>query len=878
MGPAKTSQRLRLCYKTHWPAPALTAGIQDDWCIVKNPQNKLILNCPAGKFPKQFSSHGHNDISSFVWLHQGNAILIDTGRVTYMKDPQAIKQKSAFGHNVAMVNGFAPLAESLVLNGNWWPTPYASATVAITQPEQAMVMISHNGFSRGTPVKQHERTLLLQATELHVIDEFVGVGVCEIEFFWQLAPGFITQPNGGFSNQKFDLEIAINQMPAHCQAKASQCSNQYGVTEPHTVIYTKRSVELPARCNNCFQGAAMCGIAGTLRFDGAEVTYAQMALIVAKIAHRGRDHSAILLGSNRAGAQEPITRQANIGLGHRRLSILDLQDAAAQPMFYADNQLCLTYNGEIYNYLTLRKLLEQKSYTFKTNTDSEVLLAAYHYWGESCVNYFNGMFAFAIWDDKNKKLFCARDAVGIKPFYYMHNSQYFAFASESLALAHLNSGNLNHAGISAYFLSMYVATNESIFADIKKLPAGHSMTLQLDGTLTLSRFWSVKQFEGATTSASTLNELNDVITHAVKQQLQSDVPVGGFLSGGVDSGLITALAAPQLSTYYTYSVGYEGMPSNELAAAKAIAQRYQTRHTEVTLRAADAMSILDNALNHLSEPIADPAIVATYHLAELAGADGVKVLLNGTGGDEIFGGYTRYSGQLSLKRKLLAMLPLTLKKSLAALPLNLKLKRRLQQPAFDMLFSTGGSYTLARELMSGSIFSNFLAQLGEEFSALGNIHVPLLYQQMLFDMQVYLPDQLLYLLDQMTMAHTIEGRVPLLDVDIINMAFNFIAKEHMRGGQTKVILKKIAEAYLGSEHIQRKKQGFAGSPSWWVQHNLKQFKEGIAQLKNMPFFDEFNIDLFLALTTPTEKQANEIFMLYCYSKWHSRTQAVLAFR
>jgi asparagine synthase (glutamine-hydrolysing) len=620
----------------------------------------------------------------------------------------------------------------------------------------------------------------------------------------------------------------------------------------------------------------MCGIAGIMRFDEEQVTYAQMAQIIAKIAHRGRDHSDILLGSKRAGADAPITRQAEIGLGHRRLSIIDLQDAAAQPMFYADDQLCLTYNGEIYNYLSLRKLLQQKSYTFKTNTDSEVLLAAYHFWGESCVNYLNGMFAFAIWDEKNKKLFCARDAVGIKPFYYIQTSQYFAFASESLALAHLNSGKLNHAGVSAYFLSMYVATNESIFAGIKKLPAGHSMSLQLDGSVAVKRFWSVKQFEGTTTSPATLSELNEVITHAVKQQLQSDVPVGGFLSGGVDSGLITALAAPQLSTYYTYSVGYEGMAVNELVHAKAIAQRYHTRHTEVTLRAADAMGILDNALNHLSEPIADPAIVATYHLTQLAGKDGVKVLLNGTGGDEIFGGYTRYSGQLSLKRKLLAMLPLALKKSLAALPLNLKLKRRLQQPAFDMLFSTGGSFTLAEELASGHIFSSFLNQLGEQFSALENVDVPLLYQQMLFDLQVYLPDQLLFLLDQMTMAHTIEGRVPLLDVNIINMAFNFIAKEHMRGGQTKVILKKIAEPYLGTEHIHRKKQGFAGSPSWWVQHNLGQFKDGIAQLKNMPFFDDFNIDTFLALANPTEKQANEMFMLYCYSKWHKRTQTVLS--
>jgi asparagine synthase (glutamine-hydrolysing) len=612
----------------------------------------------------------------------------------------------------------------------------------------------------------------------------------------------------------------------------------------------------------------MCGIAGILRFDQTPVTKTDVATILTKIAHRGRDHSAIVLSPD-------ISATAQLGLAHRRLSIIDLQAAGAQPMFYADRQLCITYNGEIYNYLALRKLLEQKSYAFKTNTDTEVLLAAYHYWGKACVKHLNGMFAFAIWDEKNHSLFCARDPVGIKPFYYLHSANYFAFASESLALAHLNPSMLNSASVSAYFLSMYVATNESIFSGIKKLAPGSSLVMKADGAISIERFWSVEQFEGTPANEISQAELNRTISDAVKKQLQSDVPVGGFLSGGVDSGLITALAAPLLSKYHTYSVGYEGMQSNELAAAKLLAQRFATRHTEVTIRAADAMTILDDSLNHLSEPIADPAIVATYHLAELAGRDGVKVLLNGTGGDEIFGGYTRYSGQLSLKRKLMGLLPPLLKKSLALLPVNTKMKHRLKQPAFDMMFSTGGSYGLAEYVTPVNYFAKFLAQLGAEFSAQANERVPLLYQQMLFDLQVYLPEQLLFLLDQMTMAHTIEGRVPLLDIDIIKLAFNFSAKEHTRGGQTKVILKKIAEPLLGTEHINRKKQGFAGSPSWWVKHNFTRFIEVIAELKNIPYFENFNIDIFLNEAGPVEKQANDIFILYCFSKWYARTKAVL---
>jgi asparagine synthase (glutamine-hydrolysing) len=607
----------------------------------------------------------------------------------------------------------------------------------------------------------------------------------------------------------------------------------------------------------------MCGIAGILRFDQTPVTAADVTPILNNIAHRGRDHSAIKLNNE-------ISRSAAIGLAHRRLSIIDLQPAGAQPMFYADQQLCITYNGEIYNYLALRKLLEQKFYTFKTNTDTEVLLAAYHFWGKDCVNHFDGMFAFAIWDEKNQYLFCARDPVGIKPFYYLKTNNYIALASEALALAHLSPSGLNEASVSSYFLSMYVATNESIFAGIKKLAAGSTMVVRADGQMLIERYWSVNQFEETTVNATTQAELSEALRAAVKRQVQSDVPVGGFLSGGVDSGLITALAAPLLNTYHTYSVGYEGMQSNELDAAQELAQRFATRHTAVTLRAADAMGILDNALHHLSEPIADPAIVATYHLAELAAGDGVKVLLNGTGGDEIFGGYTRYSGQLSLKRKLMTSLPPFLKKLMTLLPINHKLKRRLQLPAFDMMFSTGGSYDLAESVTPARFFVSLFTQLGAEFSAQAKPNVPLLYQQMLFDMQVYLPDQLLFLLDQMTMAHTLEGRVPLLDTEVIKLAFKFSAKEHLEGGQTKAILKKIAEPLLGAAHVNRKKQGFAGSPAWWVQHNFGRFMEVIAELKHVPYFEKFNIDVFLNQARPLAQQSNDIFILYCFSQWYSR--------
>jgi len=487
----------------------------------------------------------------------------------------------------------------------------------------------------------------------------------------------------------------------------------------------------------------MCGIAGLLRFDGQQVDREEIKIILHKIMHRGRDHDGIELPDS------------FIGLGHRRLSIIDLNDHASQPMFYANQRYCLTYNGEIYNYRQLRHFLQEKAYQFTTQSDSEIILAAFDYWGEDCVKHFNGMFAFAIWDKHQRSLFCARDQVGIKPFYYYKTDTFIAFASEAFALTHFSQKKLNDDAVLAYFMSMYVATEESIFKSIYKLAAGHTLTINAQGKTALKRFWFIENFDEIDAHTASVENLSFLIQQAIKRQLQSDVPVGGFLSGGIDSGLITALAAPEVKHYYTYSVGYEGMLNNELPYAKKIAERYHTKHTSIMITASDAMPYLNQALQQSSEPIADSAIVATFMLSKLAAQDGVKVLLNGTGGDEIFAGYTRYTGQLSLKRKILLSLPSVLLKTLAHLPLQQKLISRLKHIEWDMLFSTGGSFSLAQSLISPTNFQLFLKKMMNELALSINQKIPNLYQRMLFDLHHYLPNELLFLLDQMTMAHTI---------------------------------------------------------------------------------------------------------------------------
>jgi hypothetical protein len=250
LSPVKTTQRLSSCHSAFWPAPAVPPGLHDDWCILQSAHSKVILNCPTGRYPKLFSSHGHNDITSLVWLYQDLPLLIDSGRARYTKDTISIFQKSAYGHNVPLVNGFAPLSESLVINGNWWPTPYASAQVAITSTASHQALITHNGFKRATPVTQHQRQIVVDDDQLWIEDFFKGHGVIDLELRWQLAPNFkaLAQENL-FSNGLLQLEIDLSGMQylpkLEYHVTLGRVSTQYGVAQTNPVITMRWQVQLP---------------------------------------------------------------------------------------------------------------------------------------------------------------------------------------------------------------------------------------------------------------------------------------------------------------------------------------------------------------------------------------------------------------------------------------------------------------------------------------------------------------------------------------------------------------------------------------------------------------------------------------------------------
>lgn len=612
----------------------------------------------------------------------------------------------------------------------------------------------------------------------------------------------------------------------------------------------------------------MCGIAGIIRFDGMPAAPQDLQGMLDRLVHRGRDHCGMVVGS-----ADRLSQKANIALGHRRLSIIDLSEDAVQPMSYDEGRLWISFNGEIYNYRELRLELLADGYRFQTASDTEVILASYMKWGDQCVRHLNGMFAFALWDEDRGRLFCARDHLGIKPFYYFRAVDFFAFASESKALRQFHGNHLEPDALAAYLLGLYVPADWSIFRGVAKLLPGHIMTVETSGRLVTSRYWQIRHVADREDIPATRKALEEDLKRAVSRQLRSDVPVGALLSGGVDSGMIVALASSQGAQLNTYSIGFEGQAASELPAAAEIAAAFQTVHHEAQITAADSIALLDTSLGHLSEPIADPAIVPSYVLSEMAAADGVKVLLSGTGGDEIFGGYDRYVG-VNLSRRLFTSTPEWLRVSAGSLlPPASKLGARLRNASLDMLFTTGGSFDLCAALLGDDKqMEGFLGRLSGAIPApFATERLPLLYKQMSFDMSAYLPDEILLLLDQMTMAHTIEGRVPLLDVDVVEAAFRFPPRSHASRHKTKILFRDIAAGYLGESHVWRKKQGFAGPVTCWVTENLQLFREVAISTLDIPGMDVVAPEVFrlcAGSAAPNRRQAHALFILYCLRRWH----------
>jgi asparagine synthase (glutamine-hydrolysing) len=596
----------------------------------------------------------------------------------------------------------------------------------------------------------------------------------------------------------------------------------------------------------------MCGICGEINFGNEGVKTETIQRMNKVLAHRGPDDEGMVFlrkeETHEVKRLFPADLDGNrfeVGLGHRRLAIIDLSSAAHQPMCNEDGSVWIVYNGEIYNFQDLRKELKDKGHFFKSKSDTEVVLHGYEEWGVECLNRFWGMFAFGLWDKNLKRLFLARDRLGKKPLVYAHQNSHLAFASEIKALLQIpgveRKANL-HA-LHHYLTYQYVPSPDTIFEGIKKLPPAHYLLYDRNGNIKIERYWKLK-FNSSHQTYADLQELEDRIRteleESVKLRLISDVPLGAFLSGGVDSSLIVGIMAKfSEKPVKTFSIGFEEKDFDELSYARLVSNHFSTEHHEFIVKP-DAIEILPRLVWHYNEPFADSSAIPTYYVAKLT-KDFVKVVLTGDAGDENFAGYPRY-----LRSRWVASftrIPEKLRKDLlpkflrAFSGLHLREKTLNRLSSFMESLSTDQARNYAEQIKIfnakekediytedfrrkvGKINSlDFVLKKFEESDT-----EDLLEQLLYVDINSYLPEDLLIKMDIATMANSLEARIPFLDHKFMELVATIPSRLKLKGMVTKYILKQAFSDFLPRAILTRAKMGFGVPVSRWFRKELKDY-------------------------------------------------------
>jgi asparagine synthase (glutamine-hydrolysing) len=567
----------------------------------------------------------------------------------------------------------------------------------------------------------------------------------------------------------------------------------------------------------------MCGIAGHFSAAGA-ADKDQVRRMCEAITHRGPD-------------ADGFYADPQIALGMRRLSIIDLA-GGQQPLYNETQDVVLIFNGEIYNYIELRAALIKKGHRFATQSDGETIAHLYEEKGIDALNDLNGMFSICLWDKKRQTGYLVRDRLGIKPLYYFSDGNALTFASELKALkAVLPAPPVNAAALNDYLQFMYIPGAATPFESWKKLRAGHYMEFGAQGVQEPKAYWRSNPGapRGPASTDNLRGEFLDLLDSAVALQLRSDVPVGVFLSGGIDSSLITALYAKKTSQpVLSYNVEYEGAPGDESAYAQKVAALYGCRHHSVKLGLREFLQKLPQVLWHMDEPTADHAAVAAFAVSELARRD-VKVALNGSGGDEIMGGYDRHrpnSWPLALWHRVpgaLQSAALSILKGAGA-PASFLGRAagsrnaddtylwRLMQFKPRQLAGFNAGYAMPAGRHAG------LAAILES-APRGDVNRYL-------HLNFYLPDDLLLLLDKTTMAASIEGRVPLLDHRLVEWSYGVPGRLKVSGAKTKMVFKEWLRGLLPDEILNRPKMGFGAPIRWWMKDGL--FDACVAAVERRP--------------------------------------------
>ncbi|MBN1917801.1 MAG: asparagine synthase (glutamine-hydrolyzing) [Verrucomicrobia bacterium] len=581
----------------------------------------------------------------------------------------------------------------------------------------------------------------------------------------------------------------------------------------------------------------MCGICGLIQ-PGAvdEMVVRKMAAV---LDHRGPDDEGFWFG-------------AGVGIGQRRLSIIDLE-GGRQPIPNRDETVWLVCNGEIYNSPGLRHDLSTRGYPFRTKTDVEVILHLYDEHGADCVKHLRGMFAFALWDTRRKRLMLARDHVGQKPMFFHHDGERFAFGSEVKAV--MQSGLVRPKpdlrALWHYISLRFIPDRMTLFEGVQKLPAASTLVYE-NGRVTIERYWRPDYRDKLPNDERAIEEgLHDLLRDTVRMHMLSDVRVGSFLSGGIDSSTITAMAATAAAEagqsrepVPTFSIGVREMDFNELPYAKMVADRYGTEHHEEVVEA-DLVHLIPSMVWHMDEP-SDPFGVGVYLVSRLA-AKTVKVALGGDGGDELFAGYDRFSGNRlvdyycilprwfrdKVMRRLVKLVPdsygyksLAQKARWANEMSFLTHGRRYAQSMSFLRFTDEAKRDLYTEHARAAVEGeDSAAKVLEHFEA-GCVED--LVDRMLYtDLMTRLPDHLLVILDRMAMAHGLEGRPPIVDYRVVEYAASIPASLKLKGKTLKYILKRVASRYLPRELITRRKQGFGFPLAQWMRQDLAPYVRGL---------------------------------------------------
>lgn len=618
----------------------------------------------------------------------------------------------------------------------------------------------------------------------------------------------------------------------------------------------------------------MCGIVGAFNFrSGRPVEQALVHQMNEQIVHRGPD-------------DEGLHTDAELGIGMRRLSIIDL-DSGRQPVFNEDESIAVVFNGEIYNFQEIRRELEEKGHQFRTRSDTEVIVHLYEELGEEFPTRLNGMFAIALWDSRKRKLVLVRDRLGVKPLYYAWTRDGIVFGSELKCVLQADGveRDVDHQALYHYFTLGYIPHPFTIYRQVRHLPPATRLVASRDGTAE-NRYWTLRQKIDTSLDRREAGErLRALLVDAVRIRMISDVPLGAFLSGGLDSSIAVALMAQQSSTpVKTFHIDFEDKNFSERDFARSVSKRYKTEHHEFVVQPS-AVQVLDDLVRHFDEPFADSSAIPTYYVSKLT-REHVTVALAGDGGDESFGGYTRYQrilARYNLPAPVRAVAGYIGAAAQRCLPRASPGKRYLGSLGMDngRFFSVGTSESQSRDLFAGDFLRTLNGtstyEMMREHLEAADMSDPLAPFAFL-DLHRYLPDDILTKVDRMSMAHSLEVRAPFLDYRVVEFAAGMPAAWKIGDAGTKLILKDVFATDLPDEVLQPRKRGFSIPLADWLRGDLLPELDDAIQDANASASGILNMREIQAMrnehVSGARNWASELWRFLFFERWWSSHRAL----